>query len=161
VKADEEVQGEAADSQDEGTLEEDTGNQSDPEAEQNECEQIMDTLKALWAHEEKKLEGLSPDARLAAEAKVECLKLARQLLQMHLTPADPHCKGVYESAEAIVSDAQDMSRAPSYPQAFAFMNAKGFAYFDAIMDGQTLVHLCCQDAERRMPKGPERRARHL
>ena len=102
MKADEEVQGEAADSQDEGTLEEDTGNQSDPEAEQNECEQIMDTLKALWAHEEKKLEGLSPDARLAAEAKVECLKLARQLLQMHLTPADPHCKGVYESAEAIV-----------------------------------------------------------
>ena len=85
MKADEEVQGEAADSQDEGTLEEDTGNQSDPEAEQNECEQIMDTLKALWAHEEKKLEGLSPDARLAAEAKVECLKLARLLLQMHLT----------------------------------------------------------------------------
>ena len=159
MKDEEEEQGEAADSKDEDTMEEDPGHQSDPEAEQNECEQIMDTVRALWAKEEAKLEGLSPEARLTAEAKVECLKLARQLLQLHLT-RKPECFE-YEVAAAIVSDAKEKVAPLPYPQASKYMASKGFASFDAIVEGQTLVHHCCQDAERRMPKGPERRARHL
>jgi len=159
VKDEEEEQGEAADSKDEDTTGEDPGHQSDPEAEQNECALIMDTVRALFAKEEAKLEGLSPRSRLDAEAKVECLKLARQLLQLHLT-RKPECFE-YEVAAGIVSDAKEKVAPPPYPQASEYMASKGFASFDAIVEEQTLVHHCCQDAERRMPKGPERRARHL
>ena len=143
MKDEEEEKGEAADSKDEDTTGEDPGHQSDPEAEQNECEQIMDTVRALWAKEEAKLEGLSPEARLTAEAKVECLKLARQLLQLHLTPADPQCNGVYAAADSIVSDAKEILAPPPYSQALEYMSSKGFASFDAIVEGHTLVHHCC------------------
>ena len=144
---------------DEDTTGEDPGHQSDPEAEQNECALIMDTVRALFAKEEAKLEGLSSEARLDAEAKVECLKLARQLLQLHLT-RKPECFE-YEVAAGIVSDAKEKVAPPPYPQASEYMASKGFASFDAIVEGHTLVHHCCHDAGRRMPNGPERRARHL
>ena len=106
VKDEEEEQGEAADSKDEDTAGEDPGHQSDPEAEQNEWEQIMGTVRALWAKEEAKLEGLSPEARLIAEAKVECLKLARQLLQLHLTQKPDGVE--IAAATGIVDDAKEI-----------------------------------------------------
>ena len=159
VKDEEEEKREAADSKDEDTTGEDPGHQSDPEAEQNECALIMDTVRALFAKEEAKLEGLSSEARLDAEAKVECLKLARQLLQLHLTQKPDGVE--IAAATGIVDDAKEILAPPPYPQASEYMASKGFASFDAIVEEQTLVHHCCQDAERRMPKGPERRARHL
>lgn len=159
VKDEGEEKGEAADSKDEDTMEEDPGHQSDPEAEQNECAQIMDTVKALWAKEEAKLEGLSSEARLTAEAKVECLKLARQLLQLHLTQKPDGVE--IAAATGIVDDAKEILAPPPYPQALEYMSSKGFASFDAIVEGHTLVHHCCHDAGSRMPKGPDRRARHL
>ena len=98
-------EGEAAETkEDEENKGDDREAQSYPETEENECGKIMETVRALCSREEARLEGLSPRSKQDAESQVECLKVARQLMQVHLHPKAGG--GEYECAAAIVSDAR-------------------------------------------------------